>query len=117
LSDTVTTQIHDDPRNTSGARALKVIVIVLGVLIVLAFAALVLGFVRGLSGHHAAPRSATSGEIGSADYMLPPGARILQVQMASADRIVLTLQTPAGGEVDIFDTDSGHLVGRIRPGK
>jgi flagellar basal body-associated protein FliL len=103
---------NDDPNNIAAPsnRGLKAIVIILGILIVLAFAALVVGFFSRLSG------GGGSGSSDSATQMLlPAGSKILQVQVTTNSRIVMAVQTPSGAEVDIFDTDTGRLVGRIKP--
>jgi hypothetical protein len=111
-SNSATPPANDDP-NTIAApsnRGLKAIVIILGILIVLAFAALVVGFVSRLSGHGGGGSSS-----GTTQVLLPPGSKILQVQVTTNSRIVMAVQTPAGSEVDIFDTDTGRQVGRIKP--
>jgi hypothetical protein len=102
---------NDDPNTTApNNRGLKAIVIILGVLIVLAFAALVVGFFSRLSGHSG------GGTVGDAtQVLLPPGSKIIQVQLTTTNRIVMAVQTPAGNEVDIFDTDTGRLISRIKP--
>jgi hypothetical protein len=110
LSDSVTTPANDDPKAVPANRGLTIIVIVLGVLIVLAFGALAIGFVTRMGGRHETP----SGD-GPARYMLPMGSKILQVQVTTTNRIIMAVQTPGGNEVDIFDTDTGRLIGQIKP--
>ncbi len=92
-------------------RLMKAIVITLGVLIGLAFAALVVGFVMRLTGHSTqtggAPQTA-------ARYELPAGAKILSLQVAG-NRLILGVHSDAGSEVDIFDSETGRLVGQIKP--
>ena len=104
---------NDDPKAAPNYRALRAIVIILGVLIVLAFLALVWGFITRLGGH------STSGAVSASDrapdYFLPVGSKIIQVQTTTTSRIVMAVQTPAGSEVDIFDADTGKLIVRIRP--
>jgi hypothetical protein len=100
---------NDDPRNAPSYRAMRAIVIILGVLIALAFVALIWGFIARLSGH------AGGNPTGPADFALPQGSKILQVQVTTTARIVMAVQTPQGNEVEIFDTDDGHLIGRIHP--
>ena len=103
------TPANDDPKVAPVNRGLKAIVIVMGVLIVLAFSALVIGFVTRLVGHG----EAAGGE--PTRYMLPMGSKILQVQVTTTARIIMAVQTPTGNEVDIFDTDTGRLIGQIKP--
>jgi hypothetical protein len=87
---------------------MKMVVIVLGVLIVLAVAALIAGAVlKGTGAHRAADAAIAT---------LPPGARITAIQ-TSGDRIVLGVHTADGDEVDIVDAESGKLVARIRPAR
>lgn len=112
MSDTATLPANDDPKGAPSNRGLTVIVIVLGVLIVLAFGALVIGFVTRLGGHGETSSSA-GGE--PTRYTLPMGSKILQVQLTTPNRIIMAVQTPTGNEVDIFDTDTGRLVGQIKP--
>jgi hypothetical protein len=88
-------------------RAAKLAVIVLTALIILALIGLAVGMITKLSGR-GAPASTT----GMA-FVLPPGARIVSVQSQPA-RLILQLHSIAGDEVDVFSTDDGHLVARIR---
>ena len=46
-------------------------------------------------------------------FALPPGAKIVEMQTQQG-RLILRLRTQAGDEVDILDTDDGHLVARIK---
>jgi flagellar basal body-associated protein FliL len=110
LSDSTTVPANDDPNTAPNNRGLKAIVIILGVLIVLAFAALVVGFFSRLSGGR---DPAAGGAV--SELALPPGSKIIQVQVTTTNRIVMAVQTPTGNEVDIVDTDTGRLIGRIKP--
>lgn len=102
--------VHD-PKATATYRVLKAVVIILGVLIVLAFGALVAGGIMMATKHrHAAAAEAPV----PAAAALPAGARVTSVE-TSGDRVVVAVHTPAGDEIDIFDTADGHLVARIRP--
>lgn len=109
----MSTPANDDPKGAPVNRGLLTIVIVLGVLIVLAFAALVIGFVTRLGGGHRSV--AVADGTGPVQYALPAGSKILQAQVTTGNRIIMTVQTPAGNEVDIFDTDTGRLVSQIKP--
>ena len=78
----------------------------LGVLIVIAFGALVVGFVMRLGGSaHETPSVAP--------FTLAPGMRIESMEV-SGDRLVLRLSGSAGEEIDIIDTETGRLVSRLR---
>jgi Family of unknown function (DUF6476) len=86
---------------------LKAVVIGLGVLIVIGLLALVAGVVQRMGVHR--PRPAGPGVA----YALPKGAQILEMH-ADTGRLILRVRTEAGEEVDILDTQDGHLVARIR---
>ncbi len=90
-------------------RLMKIIVTVLGVLILLAFLALIVGFVMRLNGH----TPGSSNPIASVTA-LPAHSHITSMQLAGSDRIVLGVQTPDGSEIDIFDTENGKLIGQIK---
>jgi len=93
----------------SSNRALKAVVIGLGVLIVIAFGLLVAGFVVKMGGR--------DDEVGTtARFALPPGAKIVEMQ-SQPNRLILHVRTAAGEEVDIIDTSDGHLVSQIRAAK
>jgi len=86
------------------------VVIILGILIVAALAALVIGGIMKFSGHHGAPVASPA----AFSAQLPPGARITSIQ-TSGNRVVIAVHTAQGDEVDIFDTDTGRSVARIAP--
>jgi Family of unknown function (DUF6476) len=100
---------NDDPRSQPNYRLMKAIVITLGVLMLLAFITLIVGFVMRLTGHRLGAASPAA-----AVYSLPAHSRIEAMQITASSRIVLDVQTPAGREIDIFDTDTGKLVGQIK---
>ncbi len=102
-----TAPANDDPKARATYRAMKAVVILLGVLIVLALGAIVVGGVQLFARHH---RATDVGAIAA----LPPGARITTIE-TSGNRLILGLRTGEGDEVDIVDTDTGRLVARIKP--
>jgi flagellar basal body-associated protein FliL len=102
---------NDDPKAAPNYRALRAIVIILGVLIVLAFLALVWGFITRLGGH--SNSGAVSATDRAPDYFMPVGSKIVQIQ-TNANRVIIAAQTPDGAEVDIFDANDGRLINRIR---
>jgi hypothetical protein len=112
VSDPATMPANDDPRSTPSFRAMRAIVIILGVMIVLAFVALIWGFISRLTGHgNDAPPQAV-------DYVLPAGSRIVQTQLTATGRVVMSVQGPGGAaEVYIFDADDGRMLGHIHPAK
>jgi hypothetical protein len=87
------------------------VVIGLGVLIVIALGALVVGIVLRFNGH-ATPAAAATG----ARYTLPAGAKIVEMQ-TEPGRLILRVHTAAGDEVDIIDTTDGHLVSQLKAAK
>ncbi|HTQ12751.1 MAG TPA: DUF6476 family protein [Rhizomicrobium sp.] len=104
---------NDDPNAPAAPnyKIVRAIVIILGVLIVLAFAALVWGFIARLAGHGPGALQPTQ------DYVLPQGAKILQVTPAANSRLIMAVQTASGSEVYVFDTDTGQVVLHVRPRK
>jgi len=107
----LTADTSGDPKASATYRVMLAVVIILGVLIVLAFVALVVGGIMKVAGRHAAQAGhspvAIAGE-------LPSGAHITSLQ-TSGDRIVVGVHSPTGDEVDVFDSETGRLVARIAP--
>ena len=97
-----------DVKQTAAYRWLKAAVIILGVLILLALGVLVVGFAVKLGGHRA---SGSAGDVIS--YTPPPGAKLVTMEISN-DRLILHLRSAASEEVDIIDTDNGHLVARLK---
>ena len=97
----------DDPKDTLSYRLARAAVIILGVLLIIAFAVLVAGIVMKMSRPSA--ESATS----PAKYSLEPGARILSVD-SQPGRVILHVRSSAGDEIDIVDVQSGRLVSQIK---
>ena len=88
---------------------MRVVVIVLGVLMMLMFAAVVAGFFIKMKRDVPAGPGAMPEAI-----LLAPGAHIVSEE-TSGDRLVVHVKTSAGDEIDIVDTESGRLVGQIKP--
>jgi flagellar basal body-associated protein FliL len=108
----LTADTPSDPRKTGTYRVMLAVVIILGVLIVAAFAALVIGGIMKVAGHKAATAQAPA----ALSATLPADAKIVNVE-TTGNRVVLTVRTPRGDEVDIFDTDTGRPVARIAPAR
>lgn len=89
---------------------MKAVVIGLGVLIVLALGAVVVGMAHIFSGQDAT--AAVSADL-PALSMLPPDSHILSMQ-ASGDRLALLVRTRAGDEVDIVDLHTGKIVAQVK---
>jgi hypothetical protein len=97
-----------DVKQTAAYRWLKAAVIILGVLILLALGVLVVGFAVKLGGHRA---SGTTGD--TFTYAPPPGAKLVSMEISN-DRLIIHLKSATAEEVDIIDTDNGHLVARLK---
>ena len=99
----------EDPRNTASYRAARALAIGLGVLMVLAFIAVVVVLVtRFKSGNNTAVVSSQGPQI----IQLPTGAKITDMQLDSG-HVVLRIRTDQGEEVRIIDEASGNVVSRI----
>ena len=95
------------PQNETPAyRAAKLAVIILSILIILAVIALVVGGVAKL-GRKPSYGGATT------TFQLPPGARIIDMQ-SQPGRLILRVRDATGEEIDLLDTQDGHLVGQVK---
>lgn len=90
---------------------LKAVVIGLGVLIVIAFVLLVVGLATKFNGH-TTPATTQA----STRYPLPAGAKIVDMQ-TQPGRVILRVRTTTGEEVDIIDTQDGHLISQVKAGQ
>lgn len=79
----------------------------LGVLIVLAFGALVGGFVIRLSGAKSEPGPY------AADVAVAPGTTVIGTEL-NEGKLTLKLKTPTGEEVVVVDAATGRELGRVR---
>jgi hypothetical protein len=95
------------PENQTPAyKAAKLAVIILSILIILAVIALVLGGITRM-GRKTSNAGATS------SFQLPAGARIIDMQ-SQPGRLILRVRDTAGEEIDLLDTQDGHLVGQVK---
>ncbi len=92
-------------------RLMLAVVIVLGVLIVIALILLVFGMMRKFSGS-AVSDTASTGQ----NFALPPGARVVEMQ-SQPNRLILHIHAADGDEIDIIDTEDGHLISKIKAAK
>jgi len=97
----------EDPRKTTTYRVMLAVVIILGIFIVAAVGALIVGGIMKAAGHKAV---GCVGDCGLAH--LPPGAKITSIQ-TTGNRLIIGLHTPAGDAVEIIDADNGHMVALI----
>ena len=100
----------EDPKKTTTYRVLVVVVSILSVLILLAFAALIAGGIRQFSGHHAS--GGCVGDCGTAQ--LPPGAKITSIQ-TTGNRLIIGFHDANGDGIEIVDPDTVKLIAIIRP--
>jgi hypothetical protein len=110
----LTADTAHDPKRSTTYRVMLAVVIILGVLILIAFGALIVGAAMKIAGHSTRAPAAPAFAPAQASAELPPGARITSVS-TTGNRVVIGVHTPQGDEVDIFDTDSGRPIARIRP--
>jgi hypothetical protein len=92
-------------------RALKIAVIVMGVLIVVGTTALIVGVARRSSGS-AVPVSAALPAVIDATLQEPPGTRIVAIAVLQ-DRLAVQLQGGGMDRVVLVDPRSGAVIGRI----
>jgi hypothetical protein len=99
----------DAPGRGGPYRAALAAVIILSVLMLLGVVALVAGFVRQyrLYQQDHAPVAA------AASLQLAPGTRILSAAV-QGNRLLLHVQTPAGGALEVIDLDSGKLAAEVK---
>jgi hypothetical protein len=98
-------------------RALKILVVVMGVLLVGGTAALIAAIIDRASRHTATPSASAPTPSGRgferAAVPLPPGARVVSAELAG-DRILVRLARAEGGEaLIIIDAKSGAALGTI----
>ena len=100
--------IQPDPQNSPALKAATIAVIILSSLIILALIALVVGAVMKLSGSG----KKSTAQLAS-DFTLAPGSRIISMD-SQPGRLILRIRTSTGEEIDILDTQNGHLVGQVK---
>lgn len=87
-------------------------VIFLSALVAAALIALAVGLVRQYRLYQADQPVAAS-TAAAAAVTLAPGAHIVSAT-ANAGKLVLHVQTPKGGEVDVFDLATGKLTSQVK---
>ncbi len=107
MSDISPGSADQDYKASPSYRGARAAVILLGVLLLLAFILLVVGFAFRVTGH--GPGSAAP-----VAFTLAPGAKIVSTDIAD-NRLILRVRGPAGEEIDIIDTQTGKLVGQVKP--
>jgi hypothetical protein len=95
------------PENQTPAhKAAKLAVIILSALIILALIGLVVGGITRVG-------KKTSYAGATATFQLPPGAHIIDMQ-SQPGRLILRVRDATGEEIDLLDTQDGHLVGQVK---
>jgi hypothetical protein len=97
-------------------RALKISVIVMGIMLVVGFAALIVVIAGRMS--HRAPGSSSARTAAKATVEIPRGARV-EAMTTAPDRLILDLVLPDGNrQIVIIDLATGARIGSIelRPG-
>ena len=95
------------PERGPGHRLLMAVVIFLGILILIGLGALVVGIAKKMGG------PSKGGAAPEAALVLPADASIETMEV-SGNRLVLRVKTGTGEEIDIVDTEDGHVVSRIK---
>jgi hypothetical protein len=98
-------------------RALKILVVVMGIMLVVGFAALILVIAGRVS--HRRPEAAANHPLATTPIEIPRGARVEAMTTAS-DRLILDLVVPDGDrEILLIDLATGARLGTIelRPQK
>jgi hypothetical protein len=102
------------PPPATNRRAAWVIVIIMSTLVVLALLGTVWGFIRQAHIFMAAKQTVREQAPGPAALVtLAPGARIVSAA-TEAGKLVLHVDTPSGGEVEIIDLATGKLTGQVK---
>ena len=99
--------VNQELSKGSTYRVMLAVVIFLGVLVVVALAAVVAGLFIKMGGHGGSASGAAAG------YMLPAGATVETMQV-SGNRLILRVKTDTGEEIDILDIADGRLVGQVK---
>ena len=103
----MSTTTGEDPKVLANYRFARGAVIILSILIVIALIALLLGFTV-----HGGGKTASTAGNELARITLPSGSHIVSMDVEQG-RLILRTRAYGGEEVDIFDTQDGHLVSKI----
>lgn len=89
-------------------RVLRTVVIILGALIIGAFALMIVFSVQKLM------RKPDAVAPSAFDLGLPPGA-VIKDYALDGERMAVRVQTQAGEQIVIVDTEHGRIIGTVRP--
>lgn len=98
-------------------RALKALVIGMGVLIVIAVVVLIVGVMnrsdKSTAAENAGPGAVPPTSFSPQSILLPPGAEISETRIGDG-RVVLRLALPGGnGRLIVLDADTGQITGTV----
>ena len=92
-------------------RALKILVVVMGIMLVVGFAALIVAIAGRVA--HRRPEAAADHPFPTTAVEIPPGARV-EAMTTAANRLILDLVLPDGDrEVVLIDLATGGRLGTI----
>ena len=92
-------------------RALKILVVVMGIMLVVGFAALIIAIAGRVS--HRRPEAAANHPLATTPIEIPRGARV-EAMTAASDRLILDLVLPDGDrELVLIDLATGARLGTI----
>lgn len=100
-------------RDTGLVRALKIVVIVLGVLLVLGFFTIVARLVYLAARPSPSAISPAAGAGVTASLDLPAGANVRSIAL-SGDRLAVHYDAPSGSGIAVLDTATGRTLARVR---
>ncbi len=110
---------HETRPPATNRRTAWILVIIMSALLVLALLGTIWGFMRqasilmGTKATENAQPAAAASALPSAVITLAPGARIVSAT-TEAGKLVLHVETPSGGEVEIIDLATGKQTGRVK---
>ena len=103
------------PPDTPGVRALKIAIVVMGLMIVLGLLTIIgrMVYLASAGGKQGSSSASSSARIApSAKLALPAGAHVKHVAL-SGDRLVVHYENAAGAGIAVLDLASGNQVSRI----
>ena len=99
-------------RDTGLVRALKILVIVLGVLLILGFFTIVARLVY-LAARPSPPADAPAAAGTKTSLELPAGANVRTIAL-SGDRLAVHYDAPSGGGIAVLDVATGRTLARVQ---
>jgi hypothetical protein len=100
------------PLSAGQVRALKIAVVVMGVLIVLGLFTVIARIIYLASRPGRQVQAASQAVKAEQRLALPPGAVVRQTSL-SGDRLAVHYEAPSGAGIVVLDLASGHVVSRI----